>query len=269
MDCFARKYPERAQLLSALIEQEGYDVKFHDEPDTEFQTIERQLDEMRRDYFEWHGNSGGHTYSPAQRRLRSELEHQQGNLIDWSFDAKTLHIHSRINKNIDKFNWMFGADDADLINHFPTNDEGAKWLNAVMGDWMSRSGIPGASDSEEFTDSFSSRIAWGTLNVVFGAVEVVGGIAVALGSTALTPVSGGTSVVGIVTGGAMTLAGFEAITQGFDMWRTPNEASHGAGWLDPPRSFSTAMMAAAKSAASKRGKSHATRRARAIWRTRP
>lgn len=100
-----------------------------------------------------------------------------------------------------------------------------------MGDWMSRSGIPGASDSEEFTDSFSSRIAWGTLNVVFGAVEVVGGIALALGSTALTPVSGGTSVVGIVAGGAMTLAGFEAITQGFDMWRTPNEASHGAGWL--------------------------------------
>lgn len=90
-----------------------------------------------------------------------------------------------------------------------------------MGDWMIRSGIPGATRDEEFTDNRSSRIVWGSLNVVFGAAEVVGGVVL----------TAGTLGWGTVAGGALTITGFEAITQGIDMWHRPNEASHSTGWL--------------------------------------
>ena len=114
-------------------------------------------------------------------------------------------------------------DDDDLIFENITNDEGADWLNRVMGDWMVRSGIPGANRSEEFTDSWSSRVIWGTLSVVVGAVEIVAGIVTAVGTS--------WSGVGLLAGGAMTIAGVEALTQGFDMLRTPNQSAHETGWL--------------------------------------
>ena len=126
----------------------------------------------------------------------------------------------RINGNIDTFTW-FGIEDDDLIDYLPTNEQGADWLNRVMGDWMVRSGIPGATADEEFTDSYSSRMIWGGVNLVFGAAEIVGGIAL----------MGGMLGIGSVAGGAKTIAGFEAITQGIDFWRTPVESSHGTGLL--------------------------------------
>jgi hypothetical protein len=126
----------------------------------------------------------------------------------------------RINDNIDTFTW-FGIEDDDLIDYLPTNEQGADWLNRVMGDWMVRSSIPGATADEEFTDSYSSRMIWGGVNLVFGAAEIVGGIAL----------MGGMLGIGSVAGGARTIAGFEAITQGIDFWRTPVESSHGTGLL--------------------------------------
>ncbi len=93
-----------------------------------------------------------------------------------------------------------------------------------MGDWMARNGIPEAGSSEEFTDSYSSRITWGSLNVVLGAVEVVGGVL-------LIPTGVGSFGVGAVAGVAMTVAGVDAFTQGLDMLWTPDEAAHTTGWL--------------------------------------
>ncbi|WP_406735852.1 hypothetical protein [Thioclava sp. GXIMD4215] len=152
------------------------------------------------------------TYASEKRKLDA-MRH-------WHIANGTIYLSTRINRNIDVNNFFLG-DDEDYINRMPTNAEGADWLNAVMGDWMARSGIPGASADEEFSDNWSSRIAWGGMNIVFGAAEFIGGVAL----------TAGTLGWGTVAGGALSLAGFEAITQGIDMWRTPNEAAHSTGWL--------------------------------------
>lgn len=225
MDCFARKYAERAQLLCALIEQEGFQVEWHEFPNREVEALRQQLRDMPREDWGMHAPM----YSGRQREERSQLYDQISSLKHWRIQNKKIIILSRIDKNIDETTYF--GDDENLLDYFPTNEEGADWLNAVMGDWMVRSGIPGASSDEEFEDNWRSRVVWGSLNVVFGAAEIVGGVVLTVGSTIGTAVTGGTSAVGVVAGGAMTLAGFEAITQGIDMWRTPNEASHGAGWL--------------------------------------
>ncbi|MEO9823114.1 MAG: hypothetical protein ABJF50_01695 [Paracoccaceae bacterium] len=222
MDCFARKYPERAQLLNALIETQGYRVTFEEDPTAAETELERWIDDysamVRRQTIR-DGDSNRpllndmrNTLAQARRRLNS-MRH-------WHFAPGRIYLSTRINRNIDVNNYFLG-DDEDLINRAATNEEGADWLNAVMGDWMVRSGIPGASRDEEFSDSFSSRIAWGALNIVFGAAEVIGGVVLTVGTLGW----------GTVAGGALSIAGFEAITQGIDMWRTPNEASHGTGWL--------------------------------------
>lgn len=233
MDCFARKYPERAQLLNVLIETQGYQVTFEETPSASEAELERWLDGYDRlvrsarrnavtneDYLQV--SEMVNHYGQENRRLNA-MRH-------WHISAGRIYLSTRINRNIDVNNYFLG-DDESLINPAATNAEGADWLNAVMGDWMSRSGIPGASDDEEFSDSRSARIAWGAMNVVFGAAEVVGGVVLTVGSAAGTLVTGGASAVGVVAGGAMTIAGFEAITQGIDMWRTPNETSHSMGWL--------------------------------------
>ncbi|UWQ79510.1 hypothetical protein K3725_00430 [Leisingera sp. S132] len=223
MDCFARKYPERAQLLNALIETQGYRITFEENPtaaEAELETWLQNYGAMVRrqtrnaatneDYALL--NEMRDAYAREQRRLNA-MRH-------WHFAPGEIYLSTRINRNIDVNNFLLG-DDEDLINRAATNEEGADWLNAVMGDWMVRSGIPGATRDEEFTDSFSSRITWGTLNVVFGAAEVIGGVALTVGTLGW----------GTVAGGALSIAGFEAITQGIDMWRTPVESSHSAGWL--------------------------------------
>ncbi|OKH87848.1 hypothetical protein [Thalassospira sp. TSL5-1] len=225
MDCFARKYPERAQLLCALIEKEGYQVEWHEFPDREVDALRRKLREMRP--ADWGANTP--MYSARQREERSRLYEKISQLKHWRIENNKIIILSRIDRNIDETTYF--GDDESLLNYFPTSEEGADWLNAVMGDWMVRSGIPGASADEEFKDNWRSRVVWGGLNVVFGAADIVGGVVLVAGSTVGTAVTGGTSAVGIVAGGTMTLAGFEAITQGIDMWRTPDEVSHGSGWL--------------------------------------
>lgn len=222
MDCFARKYPERAQLLNALIETQGYQVTFEENPTAAEAELERWIggykEMVRRQTI-----SEGDSNRELLNSMRDTLAREQAKLNamrHWHIAQGRIYLSTRINRNIDVANYGFG-DDEDLIDRLPTNEEGADWLNAVMGDWMVRSGIPGATSDEEFTDSRNSRIVWGTVNMVFGAAEVVGGVVLAAGTLGW----------GTVAGGALTITGFEAITQGIDMWRTPNEASHSTGWL--------------------------------------
>jgi hypothetical protein len=223
MDCFARNYPERAQLLATLVEKNGYKIEWLENPSNEELQLQQQLDTMPRETYEWHGNSGGYTYSPVQQRQRTRLERTLEQIQHWRITDNKILLMPRINKNIDKFNW-FGIDDDELIYQSPTNTEGADWLNAVMGDWMVRNGILKDGNDEEFTDSHSSRIAWGSLNVVLGAAEVVGGVL-------LIPTGAASFGVGAVAGAAMTVAGVDAFTQGLDMLWTPEESAHGTGWL--------------------------------------
>ncbi|MEL6680154.1 MAG: hypothetical protein AAFQ51_15720, partial [Pseudomonadota bacterium] len=215
MDCFARHYPERASLLCALIEQEGYEVAWHGNPEREIAGIRDRLNTMQRADWGIHAPM----WSAAQREERARLDNRIETLQHWGFAGRTLHIHSRINRNIDATTVF--TDDPSLINWSPTNRQGADWLNAVMGDWMVRSGIPGATSDEEFADNRLSRRIWGSLSIVFGVAEIIGGVAL----------MGGTLGLGTLAGGALTIAGFEAITQGIDMWSTPREAEHGTGWL--------------------------------------
>jgi hypothetical protein len=123
-------------------------------------------------------------WSAAQRAERARLDARITELTHWRITCNKVIIHSRINGNIDMFNW-FGIEDDDLIDYLPTNEQGAEWLNRVMGDWMVRSGIPGVTADEEFTDSYSSRMIWGGVNLVFGAAEIVGGIALMGGHAGL------------------------------------------------------------------------------------
>ncbi len=160
----------------------------------------------------------------AQRPQRDKLNSRLDNIRHWNITDKTITLSSRINKNIDNLNWFFGIDDPDLVSYSPTNKEGAKWLNAVMGDWMVRNDMQGATSDEEFTDSFSSRIIWGSLNLVFGSIEVVSGIC-------LVPTGSVTYGAGTVAGVALTVAGLDAFTQGIDMLSTPEQSEHTTGWL--------------------------------------
>lgn len=222
MDCFARKYPERAQLLNALIETQGYRVVFEENPTAAEAELVRQIGEYKKMVRRQVKNEGD-SNRELLNSMRDTLAREKATLSamrHWHIEQGRIYLSTRINRNINVNNYLLG-DDEELIDRLPTNEEGAGWLNAVMGDWMVRSGIPGATSDEEFTDSRNSRIVWGTLNVVFGAAEVVGGVVLAAGTLGW----------GTVAGGALTITGFEAITQGIDMWRTPNEASHSAGWL--------------------------------------
>lgn len=234
MDCFARQFPERAQFLSALIENEGYTIDF-------VENVADRLSQLTRDAVtadRYASQLGGGVLLPSiipsvnameQRGAALAAREEIARLENWHFRGRTLVLTDIVNTNIDATTLQ--RIDLSLVNFFPTNAEGAEWLNAVIGDFLARSGSPGADSSEEFADPRRQRVVWGTVNVVFGAAEVIGGIVLTVGAAAGTAVTGGASSVGIVAGGAMTIAGFEAITQGIDMWRTPNEASHGAGWL--------------------------------------
>lgn len=233
IDCFARKYPERMDLLNRLGEKEGFEIVFTENAFSVMGQLRERAAATRSETYQRRNgspvslipNPGALEADDRLARLRAEISR----LATWQFQGKTLYISDIIDKNVNQNNLF--EDYADHVNFLPTNEEGADWLYAVMGDWMLRSGIPGASDSELFVDSFNSNMIWGGVNVVFGAAEVAGGVALMMGSTILTLPSGGTSTAGIVAGGAMTLAGFDAFTSGLDMWRTPNEASHRMGWI--------------------------------------
>lgn len=233
IDCFSRKYPERMDLLNRLGEKEGFEIVFTENAFSVMGQLRERAAATRSETYQRRNgspvslipNPGALEADGRLARLRAEISR----LATWQFQGKTLYISDIIDKNVNQNNLF--EDYADHVNFLPTNEEGADWLYAVMGDWMLRSGIPGASDSELFVDSFNSNMIWGGVNVVFGAAEVAGGVALMMGSTILTLPSGGTSTAGIVAGGAMTLAGFDAFTSGLDMWRTPNEASHRMGWI--------------------------------------
>ncbi|SPH27551.1 hypothetical protein ASD8599_04017 [Ascidiaceihabitans donghaensis] len=228
IDVFARRYPERAQLLDMLVNGEGYQIEFVDDVSGEETAlraaISRDHSELRRITFL---PGGGllywrDEYNAAMARLVAN-QYRLETLKHWRIADRKILITTRINKNIDKFNWALGMDDDDLVFDDVTNDDGADWLHRVMGDWMVRSGIPGAGAHEEFMDSWSSRVIWGTLNVIVGAAEVIGGVMLAAGAS--------WTGVGLLAGGAMTIAGIEALTQGIDMLRTPVQSSHQTGWL--------------------------------------
>ncbi|MEO1473631.1 MAG: hypothetical protein AAFS03_06780, partial [Pseudomonadota bacterium] len=228
IDVFARRYPERAQLLDMLINGEGYEIEFVDDISGEETALREAIDRDR-----WELQKMGFVPGGGLLFWRDEWNTTRDRLVDnayrleslrhWRIADRRILISTRINKNIDKFNWVFGMDDDDLVFEDATNDDGADWLFRVMGDWMVRSGIPGAGAHEEFTDSWSSRVIWGSLNVIVGAAEVVAGVVVAAGSS--------WTGVGLLAGGAMTIAGIEALTQGIDMLRTPVQSAHQTGWL--------------------------------------
>ncbi|MBL3576334.1 hypothetical protein JMK10_20475, partial [Rhodovulum sulfidophilum] len=109
----------------------------------------------------------------------------------------------------------------DGINPLPTNKEGADWLNAVMGDWMARNGYPGAGSEEEFFRNWLTRNAAGVALVGLGAIEMFGGVTVAIGS-------GGLAAVG---GVALTVVGFDTLSQGAKMLWTPDRHSSERGWI--------------------------------------
>lgn len=228
IDVFARRYPERAQLLDMLVNGEGYEIEFVEDVSGEEAALRaaigRDHGELRRLTFL---PGGGllywrDEYNAAMARLTAN-QYRLESLKHWRIADRKILITTRVNKNIDKFNWALGMDDDDLVFDDVTNDDGADWLFRIMGDWMVRSGIPGAGAHEEFTDSWSSRVIWGSLNVIVGAAEVIGGIVVAAGAS--------WTGVGLLAGGAMTIAGIEALTQGIDMLRTPVQSSHQTGWL--------------------------------------
>ncbi len=228
IDVFARRYPERAQLLDMLVNGEGYEIQFVDDVSGEEAAVRIAIERDRWELQRLTLLPGGgllfwrDEYNAAMERLR-ENQYYIESLKYWRIADRRVLISTRINKNIDKFNWVFGMDDDDLVFEDVSNSDGADWLNRVMGDWMVRSGIPGAYAHEEFTDSWSSRVIWGSLNVIVGAAEIVGGIVVGVGAS--------WTGLGALAGGAMTIAGIEALTQGIDMLRTPVESAHQTGWL--------------------------------------
>lgn len=151
LDCFARKYPNRAQLLAVLVEKNGYSIEWIEDYAEEKQALEYERDHMPYIF------TIGPRYSPEQRTRLDEISRRLIEIRHWRITDKKIILMPQIDKNIDTFN-LLGIQNDSLIKHSLTNEEGADWLNAVMGDWMVRNGIPAASSDEEFTDNYTSRV---------------------------------------------------------------------------------------------------------------
>ncbi len=256
LDCFARHYPERASFLLQLLSDEGdlalgYRLEFLDDaaqaaPMTEeLSRLETEYDQARAAHNEINdvviermmaGRGRENTREILEERLRREqvmtdaferraaLRETLRQAGRWRIDdaTKTIHIYTTIDGNVDR---MFLAEYVpfgdDGINPLPTNKEGADWLYAVMGDWMARNGYPGAGSEEEFFRNWLTRNAAGVALVGLGALEMFGGVTVAIGS-------GGIAAVG---GVALTVVGFDTLSQGAKMLWTPDRHASERGWI--------------------------------------
>jgi len=253
-DSFARHYPERAgfllQLLSDTGEKSlglGYELEFLDDA-AQTGPMRREHATLTEEYRELASRLSqvrGQTRSalmmgqnPTQMaegdRLEGErislsnrirqLDNMLSNVGRWQIndDTKTVNIYTTINSNVERAplaEYMPLSDDG--INPLPTNKEGADWLYAVMGDWMTRNGYPGAGSEEEFFRNWLTRKATGVALVGLGALEMFGGVSIAFGS-------GGLAAIG---GVALTVVGFDAMTSGFDTLWTPNRHVGERGWI--------------------------------------
>lgn len=256
LDCFARHYPERAAFLLQLLSDEGdlalgYRLEFLDDA-TEAASMRRALQEAQERYGEVSGRQaqlrgsirsqlmgaprdGGMGDRMAEgQNLESEAITLRNRIRDmdttlsglgrWGIDdnARVVRIYSTINFNVTRIplaEYVPGAEDG--INPLPTNKDGADWLYAVMGDWMARNGHPGAGTDEEFFRNWLTRNAAGVALVGLGAIEIFGGVTVAIGS-------GGLAAVG---GVALTVVGFDTLSMGAKMLWTPNRHASERGWI--------------------------------------
>ena len=253
LDCFARHYPERAGFLLQLLSDEGdlalgYRLEFLDDA-TQATPMRQALQEAQQRYNEvaarqqqlrgsvrsqlMMGGSPGAEMTEGQnleseaitlRNSIRDLETQLSRLGRWDIDdsARVVRIYTTINRNVERAplaEFVPGGDDG--INPLPTNREGADWLYAVMGDWMARNGYPGAGSEEEFFRNWLTRNAAGVALVGLGALEMFGGVTVAIGS-------GGLAAVG---GVALTVVGFDTLSQGAQMLWTPDRHASERGWI--------------------------------------
>ncbi|MDO5642150.1 MAG: hypothetical protein Q4G26_07145 [Paracoccus sp. (in: a-proteobacteria)] len=256
LDCFARHYPERAAFLLQLLSDEGplglgYQLEFLDDAAqaTPMTAELAQLDAAYEQARAAHGavndavlnramNGRGRENTPeimAERQRLEQATAEAGRRKDalaetlrsagrWRIDDQTrkIHLYTTIDGNIDR---MFLAEYVpfgdDGINPLPTNKEGANWLYAVMGDWMARNGYPGAGSEEEFFRNWLTRKAAGTALVALGTIEMFGGVTVAFGS-------GGMAAAG---GVALTVVGFDTLSQGAKMLWTPDRHAGERGWI--------------------------------------
>ena len=258
LDCFARHYPERAGFLLQLLSEKGgkslglgYKLEFLDDVSQadpmrqELEKLEQEYQVARSNFAKeddavleraMAGRGGENTREIMLQRQRLEqimvdigtrrdaLTSTLGHAGRWRIDDSTrkIHIYTTINANIDR---MFLAEHVpfgdDGINPLPTNKEAADWLYAVMGDWMARNGYPGAGPEEEFFRNWLTRKAAGVALVGLGALEMFGGVTITIGSSGLATVGGV----------ALTVVGFDAMTNGFDMLWTPNRHAGERGWI--------------------------------------
>lgn len=256
LDCFARHYPERAAFLLQLLSDDGklglgYRFEFTDDI-TQAAPMRQALQQAQEQYNDIAARQaqlrgsirsqmmgaprdGGMGDRMAEgealegdvinlrNRIR-DLETQLARLSRWDIDdnARVIRVYSTISTNVDRLplaeHIPFGDDG---INPLPTNKEGADWLNAVMGDWMARNGYPGAGSEEEFFRNWLTRNAAGVALVGLGAIEMFGGVTVALGSGGL----------GAVGGVALTVVGFDTMSQGAKMLWTPDRHASERGWI--------------------------------------
>ena len=253
LDCFARHYPERAGFLLQLLSDEGdlalgYSFEFVDDA-TQAAPMRLALSEANSRYNELSAQQArlrGSTRSQLMmggnpsdamaegQRLEGDLINLRNQMRDfemqlsrfgrWDIDdsARVVRVYTTINTNVERVplaEYVPGSDDG--INPLPTNKEGADWLYAVMGDWMARNGYPGAGSEEEFFRNWLTRNAAGVALVGLGALEMFGGVTVAIGS-------GGLAAVG---GVALTVVGFDTLSQGAKMLWTPDRHNSERGWI--------------------------------------
>jgi hypothetical protein len=260
LDCFARHYPERAGFLLQLLSDEGdlalgYRLEFTDDaPEStmagqalaaareRYQEVAARQQQLRgsvRSQLMGAPQDGGMGSRNAEgmalegeaitlRNTIRDLEQQMSQLMSrmgrWDIDdnARVIRADTTINTNVQRaplVEYVPGADNG--INPLPTNKEGADWLNAVMGDWMARNGYPGAGSEEEFFRNWLTRTAAGTVLVGLGAVEMFGGVMITVGSSGL----------GAVAGVALTVVGYDTLTQGAEMLWTPDRHTSERGWI--------------------------------------
>lgn len=256
IDCFARHYPERAAFLLQLLSDQGplglgYRFEFIDDIALAA-PLAAQLDQQLADFQRANLSAdqafattrgqrmrgGGVDVSPGALARRQALENEYvragqqvestrkaiGNAGNWRIDddTKTIYAYTTINSNVDR---IFLAEHVPFgstgINPLPTNREGADWLYAVMGDWMARNGYPGAGSEEEFFRNWLTRNAAGTVLVGLGAAEMFGGVVATIGTGGL----------GAVGGVALTVVGFDTLSQGAKTVWTPNRHTSERGWI--------------------------------------
>ena len=218
LEAIAALYPTEAWQLLYILGPRGaggglgYKLHFLDAA-AAYPRLMKRIEDTRRGYGEGIAKADSwrkrfDMVLSRDRQIAADRDYAENQLNDWFVDDKSREIFIG--------NWAEGSVFGDLWQERDlTNRKGAELLRALIAQHF---------NGEETFWQTTARLAIGTGLVVFGAAEIVAGVSLAGGGTAL---SAGTASPLTITGGvALTAVGADQVIQGRNMLVSPDPKSH-------------------------------------------